>query len=441
MLFTFLRNYTSTFKKVLLLWLLCLSLNGVLASTDFLDTYEGRSVTFNALVDLLKENYWQEGYLDWDTWALTYRDLALNAQDRANFELVMLQMFEDIGDEHSSWLGRIDDLIDPNNNPFTTAEIGLGFRHSYIDGQGLVIQQVYPETPAYKVGLQRGDVIKALNGSDITRANLAVSSIFKDAIARGEVTVDVKRKFNDLTFTIQPEPIYFEVVSSLPLGRMLDATTGYLYIPTFNETGVAQRAHELVASLKAQGATSLIVDLRNNFGGHLTELGLLLGIFTQGTLAHAISRDGVVWETAYDLESRAGRSFLRTLEGKLITEAVVNNPVVFQGPLAILVSSANSSSGEIAPLVLQNLERAIIVGEPTNGNVEALRGFELPDNSVVLIAVANIESINGTSFSEGVNPDIMVSSSLEDLARGYDAPVAEAMRALKGLPFAPGKLF
>ncbi len=420
----------------LLLFSYSLSIDG-----DFLDTQEGRLVTFDALIELFKENYWKENYRDWDTWALAYRNAALAAKDRANFENIMTQMFDDIDDEHSSWLGRIDFLYEDLDSPFSPAKLGLGFKHSYIKGEGVLIQRVYPNTPAEKAGLQRGDVIRALNGQDITQEHITIGNVFNDAVSQGKVTINVKRKLDILTFTIEPEPIFFEMVSNLPQAEMLDATTGYLYVPTFNEVNVGAKTHELVANLQAQGATSLVIDLRHNLGGRLAELGLFLGAFTQGVWAQAIGRDGVAWQTDYILERGVGRSLLRTLDGESISESKIEEPVIFTGSLVVLVSSDNSSAGEVAPLVLQDLGRATIVGQSTNGNVEALRGFDLPDGSVVLIAVANVQSVKGESFDEGVKPDIVVSSNLEELARGYDAPVAEALRVLKGLPFSPGKLF
>lgn len=450
MVFNFLNHLLLTFGKVIsfsaklklvLTFSLVLLCFYSVASEDFLDTREGRSVTFNALVNLFEENYWQKDYRNWNTWALTYRDDALSAQGRNEFEQVIGKMFADIADDHSTWLGRIDFSEEDLDNPFSPARLGLGFQHSYVKGKGIVIERVYPNTPAYTVGLQRGDVIQALNGKDITTANSSMGNIFRDAVANGEVVVDVKRKLHYLTFAITPEPIFFELVSTLPLAKMLDATTGYLYVPTFNETNVATKAHELVASLQDKGATSLILDLRHNFGGRLAELGLLLGMFTQGTWAQAIGQEGIEWHTDYSIENGIGYSFLRTLDDKIISEATVEKPVVFTGPLAVLVTSDNSSAGEVAPLALQDLKRATIIGEATKGNVEALRGFELPDSSVVLMAVANVQSVTGKSFDRGVKPDLVVSSTLEELARGYDAPVAEALKVLKGLPFAPGKLF
>jgi carboxyl-terminal processing protease len=119
----------------------------------------------------------------------------------------------------------------------------------------------------------------------------------------------------------------------------------------------------------------------------------------------------------------------------------LENPVQFEGPLAVIVSRKNSSAGEVSALVLQNFKRATIVGEKTHGNVEAIQDFSMPDGSVMMIAVANLEGIDGTDFTQGIMPDIEASESLQELARGFDAPLAEALKAVKALPFTPGKYF
>ncbi len=107
----------------------------------------------------------------------------------------------------------------------------------------------------------------------------------------------------------------------------------------------------------------------------------------------------------------------------------------------VLVSRNNNSAGEVAALVLQHVVGAIIIGEKTSGNVEALQEFTLSDQSVVLVAVANLQGIQGENFSLGIRPDIESQVRLSELARGFDAPLAEAIKVIEALPFTPGKYF
>ncbi len=435
-----------TLRQFVLL-LLALLLSGALAQgelrgespSDLWATQRGREVVFDALVDIFKDNYWNETFIDWDAWAEGYRDEALAAPSRAAFDAVAARMVRALDDHHSSWVGLIDYVDDRDETPRGRASPGLGIVHEHLPGSGIVVRRVYPLTPAADV-LHRGDVIQSVNGQNVRNASAyGVGTAFRSAVVTGEVRLEVQRKRESILVTLVPAPVEWAKVQGLPQAEMLDATTGYLYLPTFNTPQVAEEVHRLLADLQAQGARSLVLDLRGNLGGRLSELGLVLGAFVEGPWAQAVSRGGVVWRSSYRLEADAGHSLLEGAD--LFKDDRLEHPASFQGALVVLVNQTNSSAGEIAALVLQNLGRATVIGEATEGNVEAVRGFRLPDGSLVMVAVANMQSAAGETFDGGVVPDVEARETLEELARGFDAPVAEALRALKRLPFTPGRFF
>ncbi|MEM7737623.1 MAG: S41 family peptidase [Deinococcota bacterium] len=410
---------------------------------DLLRSSQGRETVFQAMVDVFKENYWDAAYIDWDEWANKYRDAALNASSRRSFDGVARRMVFELEDEHSSWVGRVVYVDSDTAVPRADGRPGLGFQHNYLEGSGVVLSRVYPQTPAANAGLQRGDVIETINDQDVRNlgGQALAGRMFARAVDAGDVLLEVRRGQQLLDVLVEPAPIRFGEVQNLPQGQMLDSHTGYIYIPTFNAGNVANEVHRLTAELQSQGADALVLDLRDNLGGRLSEMGLVLGAFIDGTWAQATSRGGIAWYSSYAEVDGMGVTELISPDGESISRSSIEAPVRFDGKLAVIVSSSNSSAGEIAPLVLRNQGRATIIGEATGGNVEAVRGFDLPDGSVVMVAVANVESIDGTPFDGGVIPDIEASSNLEELARGYDAPVAEALRSLRELSFTPNKFF
>ncbi len=420
-------------------------------SNDLIDTEEGRAEVFDALVDLFKENYWDEDYLDWDTWADDYRSRALRAEDRNRFERVLTRMVNELDDEHSNFVGYVPNLGPSFEAPVAPSRIGIGIEYDYFDKKGIVISRVLPTTPAEVAGLRRGDVVITINGEDISDVSRSkATSLVQDSSQDEEINVKVLRQNKPLDILIEPGPIRFSEVRNLPRAYMIEKEIGYIFIPTFNEQGIGQRVHNLVGNLKNQGAKSLIIDLRDNPGGILSELGLVMGIFAQGNWAQAISRSELAWISRYEIletplgegESLLrGRQYLETPDGDTINVATVQNPVEFNGPISVIVTQNNSSAGEIAAMVLKDLKDATLIGEITNGNVESIRGYDLPDGSIVLIAMANMESSTGDSFNEGVMPDTFATASIEDLARGYDEPIAEALKALQKTPFTPRKFF
>jgi carboxyl-terminal processing protease len=404
------------------------------------DTPEGRSRIFDATVKVFSENYWNKDYRNWEEWASGYREDALAATSRSDFDSVMRRMVYALEDDHSRWFGKVESFDFDGTLP--EGERGLGVQHSYLPSTGIVIERVFPETPASSAGLQRGDVIVRIGTEDVREASTyQISELLSGAVKETQVTLEIRRKSQRLNVRVAPEPISFSSVRDVPQGRMIDDTTGYIYLPTFLRQGVGQEIHDLVADLQEKGATSLVLDLRDNPGGNLSELGLVLGAFVEGEWAEAVRHNELVWKSSYEVVNGRGRGRLETPEGDLLGQFELENPARFDGPLAVIVSENNSSAGEISALVLQNLKRATIIGEKTSGNVEAIQDFSLPDGSVMMIAVANMEGIDGSSFTTGVTPDVEVSETLQELARGYDAPLAEALKAVKALPFTPGKYF
>ncbi len=414
------------------------------ARPDLLATTEGRGVVFDALVGVFREFYWDEARLDWDGWAERYREDALSAPSRRAFDMVARRMVGAVTDEHSSWLGLVRYADGEEVGPAGTSRLGLGFSYALLDGAGMLVLRVFPQTPAAASGLRRGDVIVRVGGEEVGGLlGASPGELLGAAIQKGEVALELRRKGERLDVTLQPAPVQFEIVRDMPQAEMLDGVTGYLYLPSFNRAGVAERVHSLVAGLQVQGAKGLVLDMRGNLGGRLSELGLVLGAFVEGPWAQAVSREALAWRGEYRVDADGvGSSWLETPDGRRLSSlALEAEPARFAGPVVVIVDAHNSSAGEIGPLVLQALGRAAVVGEPTGGNVEVIRGFDLPDGSLVFVAVANLQGLKGESFDEGVRPDVYARESFSELARGFDAPVAEALRLLRGLPFTPGRFF
>jgi len=240
--------------------------------------------------------------------------------------------------------------------------------------------------------------------------------------------------------------VVFGDVAARPYAVMLDEAVGYLHVPTFNDPGVGAAVHAAVRDLVAAGAASLVLDLRGNLGGRLVEAGLAIGAFVDGTWARATARGEVAWLATYAIEHGAGRAPIGVARlvapgGAVVAEARLPDPVRFHGPVVVVVGSESASAGEIVAAALLDAGRARIVGEPTQGNVEAVRAYALSDGSRVLVAIARVEGPAGAAFDAGVQPEVRARAGVLDLARGLDPPVAEARRLLGGLPFTPGRLF
>lgn len=397
-----------------------------------------RQRVFQAVVDLFRDRYWDPGWMNWQGWASSYRVRVLDASTRAAFDRAMRDMVAAVNDGHSSWLG----LAAYAGPAAPQVKPTIGVQTAYLEGEGLVVERVLPGTPAAAAGLRRGDVITEVGGQVLSgRERWDASLVLARAAGLGRVALTVRRQGRALRFALQPVPLDQALIAQEPVGRMLDATTGYIYLPSLNLKDTGRQFQAELRGLVAQGATALVLDMRGNYGGRLEQLGLVLGAFVHGEWTEAVSRGAVAWTGRYRLVDGQGVSTLATAGGEVLSEDRVAEPESFTGPLVVLVDRDNSSAGEVGPLALQDLGRAKVVGTRTRGNVEAIQGFTLPDGSTVMVAVANLEGADGRAFDGGVVPDVEATATLRGLAHGYDAPLAAAEALLHGLPFRPGKLF
>jgi carboxyl-terminal processing protease len=414
--------------------------------------------TFEGLVALVRREYWDAQHLDWEDWAQRHRDEAVSAPDRAAFDAVMRRMLAALGDDHSVWTG-------VPAAPATDAASGgaalpprLGVQFALARGRGLVVERVYPSTPAEAAGLRRGDVVVALDSLALAELeSLAeANAILVGALLDGPVTLAIERRRVRLEIEVAGAAVPFGEVSGAPYARMLDSLTGYLKVPSFNDAGVGELAHRALAELQAQGAVALVLDLRDNYGGRLVEAGALLGAFMEGAWAHAYTRgraaaegalgdgehasDDLAWRALVTREHEGVVSQLVTTSGEVLGRAQAAG-ASWRGPVVVLVSARTVSAGELVALALQDQGRATVVGEATAGTVEAVHAFRLADGSRVLLAVADLRSVHGLVYADGVSPAVIARADTGELARGVDAPLVEARRLLGGLPFTPDRRF
>jgi len=407
---------------------------------------EGRERLLRELVALFERHYWNPDHVDWAAWAERHRAEVVEAVDRAALDAALGRMVRALADDHSSWAGLPVGAPEPRERE-TPAAPRLGVQLAYLAGRGLVIERVYPDTPAAAADLRRADVIAAVGGLDLRdlggpfEANAALAA----ALAEGPASLLVQRGRHAFEVEVAASPVAFGEVAAHPYAVMLDGAVGYLHVPSFNEAGIGAAVHTAVRGLQEAGARSLVLDLRGNLGGRLVEAGLAVGAFVEGVWARAIARGEVAWEAVYALETRAGvaEGVARLQEpgGGAVGEARVGDPVRFAGSVVVVVGSETASAAEIVAAALAGAGRARVVGERTQGNVEAVRAYALSDGSRVLVAIARVVGADGVRLDDGVEPEVVARAGLLDLARGVDPPVSEALRLLGGLPFTPGRWF
>ena len=211
--------------------------------------------------------------------------------------------------------------------------------------KNVVIEEPSEGMPAMLAGLKKGDVIVAINDSSM--AGKDVQYVTKRL--RGESGTNVKLKIfrpssqETKTFTITRRLIEEQAV---PFYGMLSDSIGYITLTSFTED-CAKKVRRAVIELKGKGMTALIFDLRNNGGGAESEAVNTVNIF--------VDKDELIVKNRGKLP-QVNRDYFTTVEA--LDTAM---------PVVVLVDDGTASSSEIVAGALQDLDRAVILGQRTYG--------------------------------------------------------------------------
>ncbi len=271
---------------------------------------------------------------------------------------------------------------------------GLGIEVTMGENGLVHIGYVNPEGPAFKAGLKAGDDISRVAGEDIkgktlddavkNMRGLAGDPITVTVISPGQAPRDVK---------IIREVIHGRAVRQ----RMIDGV-GYVYLETFTSDKGAGDLSEAIDILKKENGGSLrglVLDLRGNGGGLLTQSVKVAGLFLDG--GEVVSVRGRKKEEHDRYHAGHGQKYA--------------------GPLVVLTNSGTASASEIVSGALQDRGRALIMGTQTfgKGSVQSVIPLDGGRKGALRLTTARYFTPSGRSIQGlGVTPDIWVESHPDD---------------------------
>jgi carboxyl-terminal processing protease len=276
-------------------------------------------------------------------------------------------------DPHSYFLD--PDSFSRQREEYTGKYYGLGLQIQK-QGENIVVVSPIEGTPAWRLGIQPGDIISRINGE----TTVPLSSYDAMQKLRGEkgteVTITIVRDGMDKPFDLK---IIREEIPllSVPYAFMLDDGVGYVYVRNFaRET--PRELENALAKLSGQGMKSLIMDLRLDTGGPLVQCIEVADLFfPKGTLI--VSMKGR--NPAYDREFRSER------DGQY--EKL---------PLVILIDQGTASASEIVSGAVMDHDRGILVGEDSWGKGLVQTVFPLAPDAAVALTVAKYLTPSGRSI-------------------------------------------
>lgn len=259
-------------------------------------------------------------------------------------------------------------------------------------GIGVVVQQnmqtglvtavrPYEDCPGYEAGIRPGDLILAVDGTEITGMDLNTAV----ALIKGEegtsVTITLQRDEEVFDVEVTRRQIDVKTVNY----RMLDDNIGYIQIEEFDEV-TSDQFSQALDSLIEQGMEALVIDIRNNPGGILdTVVAMLDELLPEGTIVSVKDRNGTAQEYTSDADTK------------------------LTVPLTVLINGNSASASEIFAGAIKDYGVGTLVGTTTYGKGIVQTAFSLSDGTGVKITIEDYYLPSGKSIHKvGVDPDVEI---------------------------------
>lgn len=247
---------------------------------------------------------------------------------------------------------------------------------TFVDGAPIVVS-VAPGSKAAAQDIAIGDELVAIDGKPVAAESPMELEITLAGAKGSSTALSFERRRIDGSIARVVRPVVREranEATAVPTAFMFDAQTGYIRVTTFDNEKVADDVHDALGRLEKQGMQRLVLDLRNNGGGLVSEAAKVAGEFLpKGTVVYSSTGS----KSEISDTGRVGRSFWRSEK---------------RYPIVLMVNGGTASASELVAGALQDHDRALVVGRPTFGKSLLMRGFPMSDGSVIVLVVGHVKT-------------------------------------------------
>ena len=261
---------------------------------------------------------------------------------------------------------------------------GIGAQVEDQNGQTTIVAP-FDNSPAQRAGLHAGDAILKVDGTDVT--GLPVDQVVNKILgpAGTSVTLTIYDPTTKKTFdlTLVRERI---VINNVTWQKLPGTSIAHLRLAGFSQ-GVSRQLAQALTDMQQQGVTGVILDLRNNPGGLLSE--------AINTTSQFLSSGDVLLE--------------QNAQGQVTHVAARSGGAATKMPMVVLINKGSASASEIVAGALQDAGRGVLVGDTTFGTGTVLNQFSLSDGSALMLAIEEWLTPNGrVIWHKGITPDQVV---------------------------------
>lgn len=302
---------------------------------------------------------------------------AVDKQDLLNGALEGI--VKKLGDKHSIYLD--GDEFQAFSDQTSGSYAGIGVYIGSSD-EGTIVAGVMDDSPAAEAGVQRGDLIQAINGTSTKGMSLEdISKTIRGPVDT-TVTLTLGRDGRSQDVAITRRQIHMKTVG----GQMIEGTdVGYIRVAIFSEN-TGEEFTRQYQELRKQGMKRMILDLRNNPGGIVDQAVAVASNF--------VPKDSVI----VSFTSRSGEESEYKANGSGDTI-----------PLVVLINENSASASEIVSGAIQDLKLGPVIGTKSYGKETVQGVYPIDSDDAIKLTVAKYRTASGREIDGvGIQPDIEV---------------------------------
>ncbi|HEY2849797.1 MAG TPA: S41 family peptidase [Gemmatimonadaceae bacterium] len=247
---------------------------------------------------------------------------------------------------------------------------------AFVDGAPIVAN-VSAGSAASHLDILPADELVAVGGRPVDAASAEELDIALAGPKGTDIRLEFERRRIDGSLVVLERTVRrerAEDATAIPAALMLDSATGYVRVTTFMSDKVADDLHTALDKLEKTGMKQLVLDLRDNGGGSVSEAARVAGEFLpKGAIVY--TSEGSKPELTDT--GRVSRSFWSQQR---------------KYPIVMLINSGTASASELVAGALQDHDRALIMGRPSFGKSLLMRTFPLTDGSEIVLVVGRVRT-------------------------------------------------
>lgn len=300
-------------------------------------------------------------------------------------------MLNSLDDPYSEYMNKSDSM--EFNETVNGEYSGIGIT-IVADDDAVKIVSIFDNSPAQKAGLKSGDEIIEVNDKDVrNKTTKQISEIIKKG---NKIKIKVKRNSKEKEYTIKKGTVDIPSVSSKFVDE--DNKIGYISISIFS-SNTYNEFKKALGNLEKNNMKSLIIDVRNNPGGHLDQVSNIIDLF--------LSKKDVMYQ-------------ISTNKKKKKIYAATNSKRKYN--VSILINKNSASASEILAAAFKDSYNSRIIGINSYGKGSVQKQYKLSDGSSIKYTVKKWYTPKGISIDKkGVEPTDIIEQS-EDY---YNSPTTD----------------